>query len=89
MDHPCQFDKWNCQVFINIRKYKIVFKTRKDYLRIIFFRWLYKTAVLSKFISMQEVNVCNNWIILDPLGNIYEIHANLAVMTTLLNFNHF
>ena len=30
----------------------------------------------------------NNLIILDPLGNIYEIYANLAVMT-LLNFNHF
>ena len=30
----------------------------------------------------------NNLIILDPLGNIYEIYANLAVMT-LLNLNHF
>ena len=31
----------------------------------------------------------SNWIILDPLGNIYEICANLTVMTTLLNLNHF
>ena len=31
----------------------------------------------------------NNWIILDPLGHIYEIYANLAAMTTLLNLNHF
>ena len=23
----------------------------------------------------------NNWIILNPLGNIYEIHANLTVIT--------
>ena len=30
----------------------------------------------------------NNWILLNPLGNIYEIYANLTVMT-LLNFNHF
>ena len=29
-----------------------------------------------------------NGIILDPLRNIYEIYANLAV-TTLLNLNHF
>ena len=31
----------------------------------------------------------NNWIILDSLGNIYEIHTNLTVMTTILNLNHF
>ena len=29
------------------------------------------------------------WIILDPLGNIYEMYAHLTVMTTLLNINHF
>ena len=23
---PCQFEKWNCQMFINITKYKIVYK---------------------------------------------------------------
>ena len=34
---PYQFDKWNCQVFINIKKYKIMFKKRKVHLRIIFF----------------------------------------------------
>ena len=31
----------------------------------------------------------NNWIILDPLGSIYDIYANLNVMTTLFNFNFF
>ena len=31
----------------------------------------------------------NNSIILDSLGNIYEIHTNLTVMTTILNLNHF
>ena len=31
----------------------------------------------------------NNYIILDPLGNIYEIYANLTVMTTISNVNHF
>ena len=35
----------------------------------------------------------DNWIILDPLGNIYEIYANLTVITNLLNlilnYNHF
>ena len=30
----------------------------------------------------------NNWITLDPLGNIYEIYANLTAMT-LLNQEHF
>ena len=34
---PCQFDKSNCQLFINIQKYKVVFKIRKDHLRIILF----------------------------------------------------
>ena len=32
-----QFEKWNFQIFINIKKYKIVFKIRKYHLRIIFF----------------------------------------------------
>ena len=32
---PCQFDKWNCQRFINMKKYKIVFKIGKKYLRIL------------------------------------------------------
>ena len=31
---------------------------------------------------MQDIEN-NNWIILDPLGNIYEIHANLTVMPLL------
>ena len=30
----------------------------------------------------------NNWITLDPLGNIYETYANLIVVT-LLNQEHF
>ena len=42
MDHTgptlYQSDKWNCQVFINSKNYKIVFKIRKDYVRIILFR---------------------------------------------------
>ena len=37
---------------------------------------------------MQELEN-NNWIISDPLENIYEIYANLNGMTILLNFNHF
>ena len=51
---PHQFEKWNCQVFINIK--------------------------------LDKIN--NNWIMLDPLGNIYEVNANLTEMT-LLNLNHF
>ena len=31
----------------------------------------------------------NNWVILDPLGNIYEIYVNLTVMTTVLNLSYF
>ena len=35
---PCQFDKWRCQAFINVKKKKkkIVFRIRKEYLRIVF-----------------------------------------------------
>ena len=46
-----------------------------------------KFSALSKFKSMEDLEN-NNWIILDPLGNIYEIYANLNVMT-LLNLNRF
>ena len=35
--HPLPIRQWNCQKFINIKKYKIVFEIRKDYLTIIFF----------------------------------------------------
>ena len=41
----------------------------------------------KQFTSMQDLEN-NNWIILDPLGNIFEIYANLTVMT-LLDLNHF
>ena len=34
---PYQVDKWNCQTFINIKKYEIVFKIRKDHVRKVFF----------------------------------------------------
>ena len=27
---PCQFDNWNCQLLINVKKYKIVFKQKKQ-----------------------------------------------------------
>ena len=39
---------------------------------------------------MQDLGLdwINNWIILDPLGNIYEVYAKLTVMA-LLNLNHF
>ena len=36
---------------------------------------------------MQELEN-NHLIILDPLGNVYEIYANLTVMT-LFNLNYF
>ena len=34
---PCEFKKWKCLEFINIKKQKIAFKIRKAYLRTIFF----------------------------------------------------
>ena len=37
--------------------------------------------------SMQDLEN-NNQMILDPLGNINEIYANLTLVT-LLNLNHF
>ena len=57
------------------------------HVRIIFFLMAYKASLLSKFTSMQDLEN-NIWIVLDPLGNIYEIYANLTAMT-LLNPNHF
>ena len=45
-----------------------------------------KTSVLIKFKSMEDLEN-NNWIILDSLGNIFELYANVTVMTTLLNLN--
>ena len=33
---PCQYNKWDCQVFINIKIWKKVFKISKDYIRMIF-----------------------------------------------------
>ena len=60
-----QFNKYNCQVFININKYKIVFKIRKDYLSIIVFLMATKKPLfLSKFTSMQDLEN-NNWILLE------------------------
>ena len=48
-----------------------------------------KTSILSKFRSMQDLE-SNNWIILDPLGNIYEIFLwPLMTVMTLLNLYHF
>ena len=49
---PCQFSKMKHWVFINIKKYKIIFKIRKDNLRTIFFLMTNKTSVLRKFTSL-------------------------------------
>ena len=43
--------------------------------------------VLSKFTRIQDLKN-NNWLILDLLGNIYEIYVNLTVIN-LLNLYHF
>ena len=51
-------------------------------------QWLFKTFVLRTFTCMQDLEN-NNWIILDPLVNIYDVYANLNVMTTHLDFNLF
>ena len=61
----CLFKKMNWQVSINIKKYKIVFKIRKEHLSIFFYKQL---------ASMQDLEN-NNQIILDPLGNTYEINT--------------
>ena len=39
---------------------------------------------------MEDLQI-NNWIILDPLGNIYVIYANLTMITLLnpLMITHF
>ena len=49
-----------------------------------FFLLANKTSVLSKLTSMQDLE-SSNWIILDLLGNIYEIYADLTVMTLLIS----
>ena len=51
-------------------------------------RWTISDPHLAKqFTNMQGLEN-NNWIILDALGNIYEIYANLSVLN-FLNHNHF
>ena len=55
---PCIFNKQNCQVLINIKKLKIVFKIRKDYGRIIFF-----------LIAIKDLYLSNNQITLDFIWN--------------------
>ena len=47
-------------------------------------QWLFKTFVLGEFTSMQNLENSNS-VIIDPLGNIYDIYGNLNVMTSLLN----
>ena len=56
---PCQFDKWNCQIFINIKKYKIVFRMRKDMLRIIFFLMTILYLCFKQFTSIQGLETNN------------------------------
>ena len=65
---PYHFSRWNCQVFINIKKYKIIFKVRKDYLRMAIYDSCFKQV--HRYASMQDLEN-NNWIILDKLINIY------------------
>ena len=43
--------------------------------------------VFSKFTRIQDLKN-NHWLILDLLGNIYEIYVNLTVIN-LLNLYHF
>ena len=59
------FSRWNCQVFINIKKYKIIFKIRKDYLGMSIYDLCFKQV--HKYARFRN----NNWIILDKLTNIY------------------
>ena len=75
----CQFDEWNCQVFLNIQKWKIMFKIRKDYLRIILFLMETKDLCfkLSKLTSIQDLEN-NNWIILGFIWNNFDTVRELV-----------
>ena len=55
-------------------------KIRKNHLRIIFFLKAIQDLCFKQLTIIQDLED-NNWIILDPLGNIYDIYANLIVMT--------
>ena len=85
---PCRFDKWNCQVFSNIKKVKnrkIKMKVRKDYWRIIFFLMAIKdNAVLSKLTSRQDIRN-NNWIMLEFMWKFGDTFREL----TQNNATHF
>ena len=54
-------------------------KIRKNHLRIIFLKAI-QDLCFKQLTIIQDLED-NNWIILDPLGNVYEIYANLIVMT--------
>ena len=45
--------------------------------------------VIKEFSKFTGKDLENNCIILDTLGNVYEIYANLTVMTNLLNLDDF
>ena len=60
---PCQFDKWNCQVFINEKR-----SLKNNLLS----NGYNKTSFFKQFKSKQDFEN-NNCISLDPLVNIYDI----------------
>ena len=51
---------------------------------------LFKNSLLpNSYIRSLYIYCDIYWIILDLLGNIYEIYANLTVMTALFNLKPF
>ena len=78
---PCQFDKWNCQIFINIKKYKIAFRMGKDHLRTIFFLMTLLDLCFNQFTSMQglETNIYENPKIKDFINPSCPKHPKVII----------
>ena len=51
-----------------------MFKSRKDYLGIILFAMVIQDLFLKEAHKYEDFE-SNKWVILDPLGNIYDIYA--------------
>ena len=59
--------RWNCQVFINIKKYKIMFKVRKYYLGMAIYNFSFKQVHKYTRLRKQKLNYfgCTNKYLLE------------------------
>ena len=69
---PCQVNKWNCQMFIKKKKKKISVSNMIRLFKNNLLSNSHKKPVLSKFTSMQELEI-KNWIIFEKYETILTL----------------